>query len=151
MESNKTEILLKKYFEGESSIEEERELRKYFASANVAPHLEKYKTMFGYFSDAAAQKSKQEIKVPNMSQDKKRNRIWLSIAASIVVILGAGSYVYFDSQVSNQDLGTYDNPEAALKETQKALAMLSNNVNVGIVSVIALEEYEESKNLIFKE
>lgn len=151
MESNKTEILLKKYFEGESSIEEERELRKYFASANVIPHLKKYKSMFGYFSDAAAQKTKQESKGPNMSKDKKRNSVWLSIAASIVVLLGVGTYVYFNNQVSSQDLGTYDNPEAALKETQKALAMLSNNVNVGIESVIALEEYEESKNLIFKE
>jgi len=151
MESNKIELLLKKYFEGESSIAEEKEMQKYFASAGVARHLEKYKSMFCYFAYAAAQDSKQETKVPQLSLNKKQNRVWLSIAASIVVLLGAGTYVYFDRQVSNQDLGTYDSPEAALKETQKALAMLSKNVNVGIESVIALEEYEDSKNLIFKE
>jgi hypothetical protein len=51
--------------------------------------------------------------------DRKRTKVWLSIAASIVVMLGAGTYVYFDKEVVSQDLGTYDNPEVAMKETQK--------------------------------
>jgi hypothetical protein len=63
----------------------------------------------------------------------------------------AGTYVFFDKEVSSEDLGTYDNPETAMKETQKALALLSNHVNVGIESVICVEQYENSKNLIFKQ
>lgn len=152
MELNKTEILLEKYFEGQSSIEEEKELQKYFASVNIAPHLKQYAPLFGYFSHAAVQELKQEIKVPPRIQDKKRTtNLWLSIAASIVVMLGAGIYVYFDRASPSQDLGTYDNPEVAMRETQRALAMLSSHVNVGIESVIVLEQYEDSKDLIFKQ
>ncbi len=81
---------------------------------------------------------------------------WLSIAASAVVLLGIGTY-FFASQenaapaVAQSELGTYDNPEEALKATQKALALLSNNVNVGIGSVQYINEYEQSKNKIFKQ
>jgi hypothetical protein len=151
MELNKIERLVEKYFDAETNVEEETELRKYFASAYVAPHLKQYKSIFGYFSQAAAQELQQEIALLPKVRDKKRIKVWLSIAASAVVMLGAGTYVYLDTEVSSQDLGTCDNPEAAMKETQKALAMLSNHVNLGIESVICLEKYEDSKNLIFKQ
>jgi hypothetical protein len=38
-----------------------------------------------------------------------------------------------------------------MKETQRALAILSGHVNVGIESVMSLEQYEDSKKLIFKQ
>jgi hypothetical protein len=44
--------------------------------------------------------------------------------------------------------GTCENPEEAMKETQRALAILSGHVNVGIESVMSLEQYEDSKKLI---
>jgi hypothetical protein len=149
MELYKIEILIEKYFQGETSIAEEKELQNYFSSSDVAQHLEQYKPMFGYFSLAKEQKFKQEIPV----QTKKHNVAWLSIAASIVLLLGIGTYVFLDNDevAQNQDLGTYDSPEEAFEQTQKALALLSNNVNAGIESVKYVKEYENSKNLIFKQ
>ncbi|MFV8344411.1 hypothetical protein [Flavobacterium sp. XS2P39] len=149
MELNKIEILLEKYFQGETSIAEENELRNYFSSIDVAQHLEQYKPMFGYFSHAKEQMLKQEIPL----QSKKHNVGWLSIAASVVVLLGIGTYVFYNNESASkkQDLGTYDNPEVALQETQKALALLSDNVNVGIESVYYIQEYQKSKELIFKQ
>jgi hypothetical protein len=152
MELDKIENILEKYFQGETTIAEEKELKDYFSSPNVAQHLEQYQPMFGYFSQVKQQKSTQEIPL----QTKKRNVAWLSIAASAVVLLGIGTY-FFTSQentapaVAQSELGTYDNPEEALKATQKALALLSNNVNVGIGSVQYINEYEQSKNKIFKQ
>lgn len=147
MESSKIEILLEKYFEGQTNSSEENELRNYFSSPNVVPHLEQYKPLFGYFAVA----KKEEFK-PNIRLQSKRLRVtWLSIAASVVVLLGIGTYVYFNTYANqNQDLGTYTDPEIAFKETQKALALLSNQVNIGIESVRYVEEYQHSKNLIFK-
>jgi hypothetical protein len=55
-----------------------------------------------------------------------------------------------NSNVTNEDLGTYDDPEIAFIETQKALEMLSNNVNHGVESVALLDEYNQSKKTIFK-
>ena len=153
MELNKIEDILEKYFQGETSIAEENQLKEYFSSPNVAQHLEQYKPMFGYFSQAKEQKSTYEIPL----QSKKRNVAWLSIAASAVVLLGIGTYFFISEQkettavASQTELGTYDNPEEALKATQKALALLSNNVNVGIESVQYINEFEQSKNKIFKQ
>lgn len=152
MEFNKIEDILEKYFQGETSIAEEKQLKEYFSSPNVAQHLEQYKPMFGYFSQVKEQKSTQEIPL----KTKKRNVAWLSIAASAVVLLGVGTYFYVSeknitSVVAQSELGTYDDPEEALAATQKALALLSSNVNVGIESVHYIKEYEQSKNKIFKQ
>jgi hypothetical protein len=51
MELNR-KISWKKYFDGETSVEEEKELRKYFASTDVASHL--MQSIFEYLSHAAA-------------------------------------------------------------------------------------------------
>jgi hypothetical protein len=152
MELDKIEIILEKYFQGETTIAEENELKKYFSSPNVAQHLQQYQPLFGYFSQVKEQESTQEIPL----QTKKRNVAWLSIAASVVVLLGIGTYVYMSEKntapvVAQTELGTYDDPEEALAATQKALALLSNNVNVGIESVHYIKEYEQSKNKIFKQ
>ncbi|WP_345146672.1 hypothetical protein [Flavobacterium ginsengiterrae] len=152
MELDKIENILEKYFQGETTIAEENQLKEYFSSSNVAQHLEQYKPIFGYFSQVKQQKSTQEIPL----KTKKRNVAWLSIAASVVVLLGAGSYFLVSKNntapaVAQTELGTYDDPEEALKATQKALALLSNNVNVGIESVRYINEYEQSKNRIFKQ
>ncbi|PWA05355.1 hypothetical protein [Flavobacterium psychrotolerans] len=149
MDCNNIEELLEKYFQGGTSIAEEQELRKYFSSSNVLPHLEQYKPLFGYFSLVKKEEFEREI----LPQTKKYNLAWLSIAASVVVLLGIGTYVYLNNNKANQnqDLGTYDDPEVAYRETQKALALLSNHVNVGIESVQYVQEYQNSKNLIFKQ
>jgi hypothetical protein len=149
MESNKIETLLEKYFRGETSIAEENQLRDYFSSPNVSPNLEQYKPIFGYLALAKEQNFEQEI----VLKSKKRNLAWLSIAASVVVLLGIGTYSYFNyyNINQNQDLGTYDDPEIAFRETQKALSMLSTHLNTGIESVQYIQEYENSKNLIFKQ
>lgn len=152
MELNKIEDILEKYFQGETTIAEENQLKEYFSSSDVAQHLEQYKPMFGYFSQVKQQKSTQEIPL----QTKKRNVAWLSIAASAVVLLGIGTYFYVSEKstapaVAQSELGTYDDPEEALAATQKALALLSSNVNVGIGSVQYIKEYEQSKNKIFKQ
>ena len=146
MESNRIEIILEKYFQGETNTAEELELKKYFSSSDVAQHLEHYTPLFVYFAEAKEQKSSHKLPL----QTKKRNVMWLSIAASVVVLLGISTFTYFHSPTEIEDLGTYENPEAAFAATQKALALLSENVNVGIESVEYINEYEYSKDLIFK-
>jgi hypothetical protein len=147
MELNKIEALLEKYFEGETSIAEENELKNYFSSSNVADHLEQYRSLFGYFVEAKEQKLTNNVTLIS----KKRKVAWLSVAASIVVMFGIGMYSYFNVNTIKEDreLGTYDDPEEAFIATQKALSMLSNNVNVGVEGVKYLQVYEVTKNKVF--
>lgn len=86
----------------------------------------------------------------SQGENKKKRFYWLTIIASMVLLIGLVLYFNRNSEPENNDFGTYDNPEQAFKETQKALMILSTNVNVGIESVLYIKEYEESKNLIFK-
>lgn len=155
MELYNIEELLEKYFQGETSIAEEKELTNYFSSSNVAQHLEQYKPMFGYFSLAKQQTSSQNVALISKNESKGLKRIWWSAAASVAVLLGVGMYVYntttTNASVATNELGTYDSPEEAFRETQKALALLSGHVNTGIESVQVIQEYDNSKEKIFNQ
>jgi hypothetical protein len=148
MELNNIEKLLEHYFDGNLNSADEKKLRNYFASPNVAQHLKHYQPLFGYFEEAKQQQFTRKIPLPT----KKQNSVkWLSIAATVVVLIGAGLYLYTNNvKVQDEGFGTYDDPEIAFQETQKALQLLSTNVNVGIESVKYVNEYQQSKNLIFK-
>jgi hypothetical protein len=148
MESDKINALLEKYFEGETTIAEENELKKYFSSAVVAPQWQQYQPLFGYYAIEIEQNFEPKLVLPS---NKNRKMFWLAVAASVVVLCGVGIYTFnnVSNDKTNQELGTYDDPEEAFKETQKALAMLSNHVNVGIESIHYIENYENTKDQIF--
>lgn len=141
MELHNIESLLEKYFQGETTIPEENELRNYFSSPDVAQHLAAYKPLFSYFAGAGQEKFEQ-----TPLRSKKRYVAWLSVAASVVILLGIG-ITFFNGQPD--DLGTFDNPDVAFRETQKALSLLSGNVNKGIESMQYVQEYEDAKGQVF--
>ena len=149
MELDKIKIQIEKYFRVETSIAEENELRDYFSSSDVPQSLEQYKPIFGYLDLEKEPKFDQEI----LLKSRNRNWLWLSVMASVVVLLGIGAFGYFNyyNPEQEQNLGTYDDPEIAFRETQKALSKLSINLNTGFQSMQYIKEYENSKNLIFKQ
>jgi hypothetical protein len=61
MELVKIDYLVEKYFQGETSIAEEKELRTYFSSSDVAQHLEQYRPIFEYFSLAKEQQFTSQV------------------------------------------------------------------------------------------
>ncbi|NUY81986.1 hypothetical protein HUK80_13865 [Flavobacterium sp. MAH-1] len=149
MESHNIETLIEKYFDGETSLAEETQLQEYFSSSDVAQHLEQYRPMFGYFAKEREQRFDGTLPL----QPRKRKTVaWLSVAASVAVLLGVGTFAYnnLQNQTTPGELGTYDDPEKAFAETQKALDMLAAHVNTGVESVEYINEYEESKDLVFK-
>ncbi len=142
------EKLIEKYFEAETTLAEEKELKAYFSSDNVAPPLEQYKPIFGYVAKA---KQEQFTAAIPLHTKKSHTLLWISVAASVVVLLGVGFFTFnHHNQPISEDFGTYDDPEVAFRETQKALDMISQSVNEGIGSMDYLSEYEQSKNIIFK-
>jgi hypothetical protein len=146
MELREIEQLLDKYFDAETSIAEENILKAYFLGNEVAPHLEQYKPVFGYF----AQQQNLHFEKTLPLKTKVSYTKWLSVAASVVLLCGMFAW-FINTNQPQQDLGTYDDPEVAFKETQKALQMLSGKVNIGVNSVNYLGEYEKQRKTIFKE
>ena len=84
-------------------------------------------------------------------RSKKQNWIWIAMIIFVIILSGIGMKSYFTQNKQNENLGTFDDPEVAFRETQKALLLLSDNLSTGIESVKYVKEYNKSKNLIFKE
>jgi len=147
MELKLVEQLLEKYFQGATTIAEEKQLKAYFSSNDVALHLAKYQSLFGYFETQKETQFEQKLPL----QPRKQSTVkWIGIAASFVVLFGLATFYFYPSEPRQQDLGTYDNPEEAFAATQKALLMVSEQVNIGMESVVYLEEYEKTTKTIFK-
>ena len=147
MERTLVEQLLAKYFEGTTTLSEENQLKDYFSSQTIAPHLMQYQALFGYFK---AEKSVQmEEKIPLQKRKFQRSH-WVGIAAVLVLFFGLATFFFYPSDATASDLGTYDNPEEALIATHKALLMVSEQVNIGMKSAVYLEEYENTTKTIFK-
>lgn len=150
MELNNIDQLLSKYFSGETSIEEEKELVTYFNSSSVDPSLMSYQPLFAYLASDRQSKSQKNME---LNQTRSNPFKWFSIAAVVLVFLGIAIYFQMNMESQNQhgELGTFDDPEVALKETQKALALLSEHVNTGIESVQYVQTYEDTRDRIFIE
>ena len=62
----KIDELLDKYFEGETSCEEERELRRFFTEEEVPEHLQTYRPLFAYLNrEATSMAEPTEEKIRN--------------------------------------------------------------------------------------
>lgn len=140
------ENLLDRYFEGLTTLEEEKQLQHYFLSEDVAPHLAQYRPLFHYF----ASEKKQEL-APELPKTNLKRPIYTWVAVAAVFVLFAGLIFTWNQPInSSQDLGTFDDPELAMAETLKALEMVSRKVNKGKESVMHLQEFNQSKQFIFK-
>jgi len=84
--------LLEKYFRGETSLAEEKELKKYFSEGNVAAVHEIYRALFEEFRQELNETAKTPLKKVIPVQ-RKIKRIWIqtfaytSIAATILLLV----------------------------------------------------------------
>lgn len=99
------EELLNKYFEGETSCDEERELRRFFTRGIVPEHLEMYRPLFAFLE---AEKQQVQATVEEAAPKRKtplRRRILYGLsgmAAGLVLLLGvAGIIRHFNPQPEN--------------------------------------------------
>jgi len=138
MELVNIEKLLQRYLDAETTIAEENKLKNYFLSDNVAPHLEAYKSLFEYFSIS----KKEELTKPIQLKSEKRNWRWLSVAASIVLLVSL--YTGYENNQQRE-------AEKIYNETQMAFNMLSANLNRGNDAILQLQHFDKATNKIFNQ
>ncbi len=95
----KIDELLDKYFEGETSCEEERRLRRFFTEEQVPEHLQVYRPLFLYLNQEttsiAGPKEKQK-KLPS-GKSSRFYRISYAIsgvAAGLLLLLGVAKIIF---------------------------------------------------------
>jgi len=138
MELVNIEKLLQKYLDAETTITEENELKNYFLSENVAPHLEEYKSLFEYFTIS----KKEEFTKPIQLKSEKTNWKWLSVAASVVLLVSI--YTGYENNQQRK-------AEKIYNDTQMALNMLSVNLNKGNEAIAQLQHFDYATNKVFKQ
>lgn len=137
MELARIEQLLNKYLEGETSLQEESQLQEYFTSEEVDPSLEQYVPLFSYFAISA---SETYDKGPQLKPEKRKNWKWLSIAASITLMI---------SLYTGKNWQEKRDARQAYEQTQAALNLLSSNLNKGNQAMAQLGEFQKTTAIIF--
>ena len=152
MELASIEKLVEKYDNAETTLQEEAVLRDYFASKDVAPHLQEYQMMFGYF-----QKNQDETytKTLEFKTEKRRNYKWLSVAASVVLLFSVYITVDLTRESKPETLNEFlanlpEDVRGQYEEAQSALQKLSSNLKKGNEAFNNLYAYENTVNKIFK-
>ncbi len=134
MDSEKLEELLQKYWDCETSLEEEQQLHEYFRNENVPEKLKDTAALFHYFEQQKSTSVSEQFDRTLMGQLKKPKgkvtnliQTSLKIAAGIAVLVVAVFFVR--EEIRKNDVvameDTYDDPQKALEETKKALLMIS--------------------------
>ncbi|GAA0871933.1 hypothetical protein GCM10009117_10790 [Gangjinia marincola] len=142
MELHKVKELLAKYEEGNTSLTEEKMLRSYFLSDHIAPEVSSYQPLFSFYDREGTQRYEAKITVNRSSYVK-----WIGIAASIIVIL---SLFLLNEFGTTNDLGTYEDPEIALKKTKEVLHLVGSFMNEGTEQLGYIKEIEHTGNQILK-
>lgn len=150
------EELLEKYYAGETSIEEERMLRRFFAGPDVPEHLSAESALFRYFEreGRSALPGNLQERLEGMIEPRelvKPSRViglkhyWIGAAAAVILILVG---IFVDMQIrKNTSLvvrkDTYEDPYMAYAEAKRVLYLVSEKLNEGTEPLKNLEKIEE--------
>lgn len=144
MELAKIETLLDSYFEGETSLDQENTLREYFSGNEVAPHLMAYQGLFMGLKNAQKEVSKREVVLPQTATNSRRR--WLSIAASVVVLLGVVGLQFSGNQMTSEEQQAL----AEFNKTKETLLLMSKSFNKGTQGLAVIDQFTETTNKILK-
>lgn len=136
MDSEKINKLLQKYWDCQTTLEEEQELKAYFKD-HSPDAMKETASLFQYFTEL---KDKQLTDVsfePNVMKQLKRPKGQMRslvynamrIAAGIIVLVMAVWLVRMEvrEMTPDESTDTYDDPKMAFEETKKALMMISRS------------------------
>ncbi|HEY4207103.1 MAG TPA: hypothetical protein VGM31_09830 [Puia sp.] len=141
MEREQVVQLMEKYWEAETTVEEERMLLEYFRGGEVPSEWEPYRDIFLYYEDEKGIKPGAELEQRIMEQVQPRLRLrgaWWAAAAVIMLLLGLEPLLRspVKAPVQRQAVAvvkdTYSDPHQALAAVQKALLVASRNMNKGL-------------------
>ncbi len=145
MESKELEILLEKYYNATTTLEEEQELKLYFEANKDT----KESKTFDFYSQERQIILNKKIEIP--TNVVKFNWKIPAIAASLALGMIVATFIMGESKtIKNNDLGTIQDPEEAYEEVVKALNLVSVEINKGVAQTKYINEFENTKKLIFK-
>ena len=150
MESQKINILLQKYFDAETTIDEENELITYFTSEEVDDDLKMYVPMFSGMKELSANEDPalgedlMNFILESEHKEKLRYR-WMwqivtGVAASVILVMLAVNF--YSGQ--NQWKDTFSDPKQAYSEASKTLEFVAGKYNKGLAQLKPIGRIESA-------
>ena len=132
--------LLAKYWQGNTTLEEEKLVKEYFEEHSELSAEARY---FEYLGKEKNKRSRRAFRHPGL---RIRRTLFSSVAAAIILLF---SLPFFIPDNAKQDKYAIHNPEEALEVTRAALMMVSEGLNKGKTYSNELNKFNEAKH-IFK-
>jgi hypothetical protein len=161
MDSKQLEQLLEKYWNCETSLEEEKQLRKYFRG-EVPENLKETADLFRYFEKQQAHAVEGSdfdagvIKKIKQQQPQGKSVSMVNfarIAAGLLVVITATYFVRQEVRKAYppEIVDTYSDPKLALEETKKALMMISKGFNKAQKEAGKIKVFNEAEEKLQKQ
>ena len=157
MDSNQINDLLEKYWNCETSLEEEQMLRVYFKGQDIPESLKPTAALFRYFETEKSKSLDQSFdeRFRNRFRDAHKVRTLptikiFRIAAGILVVIAATFFIRQEVRKSYpaEIAETYSDPKMALEETKRALMMISNSFNKAQRGAEEIKRFNEAETKI---
>lgn len=133
--------ILEKYWNGESTLEEERILRDYFQQETIDPTLEKYRGLFNFYTTQKSVEMTKGIETESLVEkkieaEKPKTKIRFLIRMAAAVAIFVGLFAFYNNLNTNQQKtivweDTYETEEEALAKAKEVLLLVSRKMNKG--------------------
>ncbi len=144
MKEDRLKELLEKYYDGNSTCEEENELKEFFSGKVIFPGYEAEKEIFTHYSGSELTSMPSagfEMKIIRSIEDyenrsrrilyKKRYLPLLGAAASIMMIIASWFFIFREKEPED----TFTDPAVAYAQTMKILNHVSMKLNLATEAV----------------
>ena len=162
MDFKNMEDLLKKYWECETTLEEEKQLREYFGGNNIPDQWKETAALFRYF-EATKKKSLNDLafegQVMHQIHTPKKSKLvrlvhnTMRIAAGLAVVIAATWFIRNEVRETTPQavVDTYDDPKLAFEETKRALLMISKSFGTAEEQTRKINMFNEAQEEIQRE
>ncbi len=154
MNSHKIEKILAKYFEGETSLAEERMLREFFLQEDLPAHLKDLREQFMLFEEESnielppdfdARLFTEIEKQKKSSKASRRAYIYYISAVAATILLLITVFVRFDPFTSSSRYNEHD-AEIAFNEASRILYYVSDKFNMGTNPLGKVARFDQGMN-----
>lgn len=164
MESSKVNDLVERFWAGDATEMEERQLREFFQQGNVPAHLEDTAAYFLAIKAEESMELPEDFEQEVMAQIRRPRGGRLiqfnfsRIAASLLLVIGLSLGLYYflgsgNMPASNDmvQVDTFEDPQQAYEEVKRALMMVSTRMNDGMTYSQELGHFSTLVPTVFKD
>ena len=164
MERERIAVLLDKFWKGETSLEEEKELMHYFDGENIAGEFSQDAGWFKYLEAQKEKKAPSDEEILSLIDNiqpevpgKRPLIMWLgnfSKAAAVIFIVAVAAFLVHDDYQSKKEkmepviADTFEDPQKAFEETKKALMLVSQQFGKGKKHAQKLGVFDDAKEKV---